>query len=292
MKKVLLIFLGLFIFGCISNFAFTNNLLTHNKKINFSLTFSDFVNRPVVSFEDSGILFHFLVDTGNTLSYINENGCQKLNIDLSKESDLYGAYIDFFIEDKRYLVDGKNHTLSMKIRQNETFEEKEIDGMIGIDFLSQYENVVFDYKRKTLYFNQPPITSYPIEMYKTSANVYYIYYKLNEKIDFGLLDTGSDCFVVREDYQNDYVNLDEKVINEFILNSPYIKEKRQRQYFSTITIGNVKYKNVSGLFAIDERIQMNKEATKEHRLRSVLGFSFFNKHKIQLDFKNNLFYIK
>ena len=95
--------------------------------------------------EDSGLIFYFLVDTGNTLSFINENGCQKMNFDLDENEDLLGGSVNLYLEDERYLVDGKEHILRMPVRKNEFFSEKEIDGMLGIDFLSQYDNVVLDY---------------------------------------------------------------------------------------------------------------------------------------------------
>ena len=73
---------------------------------------------------------------GNTLSFINENGCQKMNFDLAENEDLLGGNVNLYLEDERYLVDGKEHILRMPVRKNEFFSEKEIDGMLGIDFLS------------------------------------------------------------------------------------------------------------------------------------------------------------
>ena len=189
----------------------------------FSLNCPEFKNRPIVTIEDSGLIFYFLVDTGNTLSFINENGCQKMNFDLDENEDLLGGSVNLYLEDERYLVDGKEHILRMPVRKNEFFSEKEIDGMLGIDFLSQYDNVVLDYKQRKIKFNQSPINSHPIKMYKTSADVFYIYYSLDEIKDFGLLDTGSYVFVVRENYQTDYVEISDMQIQEIIKHSVYKK---------------------------------------------------------------------
>lgn len=164
-----------------------------------------------------------MVDTGNTLSFINENGCQKMNFDLDENEDLLGGSVNLYLEDERYLVDGKEHILRMLVRKNEFFSEKEIDGMLGIDFLSQYDNVVLDYKQRKIKFNQLPINSHPITMYKTSADVFYIYYSLDGIKDFGLLDTGSYVFVVRENYQTDYVEISDMQIQEIIKHSVYKK---------------------------------------------------------------------
>ena len=291
MRKVLPVLLALLMSGC-KNTSFKKQLVNHNGEVIFSLNCPEFKNRPIVTIEDSGLIFYFLVDTGNTLSFINENGCQKMNFDLDENEDLLGGSVNFYLEDERYLVDGKAHILRMPVRKNEFFSEKEIDGMLGIDFLSQYDNVVLDYKQRKIKFNQSPINSHPITMYKTSADVFYIYYSLDGIKDFGLLDTGSDGFVVRENYQTDYVEISDMQIQEIIKHSVYKKEKCNVILFNQIEIAGVSYKDIIGYFAKDERIQMDKDSAKEHRLRSILGYTFFKDHIIQLDFKNNLFYIE
>ena len=129
-------------------------------------------------------------------------------------------------------------------------------------------------------------------MYKKTGNGYYIHYSLDGIKDLGLIDTGCDGFIVRENYTTDYVDISENEIEKFIEESEYIKKKIDTVKFNTITIGNVSFESVEGFLAIDERVKMNQEATKEHRLRSILGYKFFKDHIIQLDFKNNLFYIE
>ena len=124
------------------------------------------------------------------------------------------------------------------------------------------------------------------------SDIFYIYYSLDGIKDYGLLDTGCDSFIVRENYQTDYVEFTDDEIRE-IRNGPnLIKKEMDRVHFNKIDIGRISYKDMYGYFAIDERIKMDATAEKEHRVRSILGYSFFKNHIIQLDFKNNLFYIE
>ncbi|MCF0125701.1 MAG: hypothetical protein HUJ68_08105 [Clostridia bacterium] len=290
MKKLFFIFLGFSMVSCKLNKSFKKDLKYHKDEVIFSLNCSDFLHCPVVTIEDSGVILYFLVDTGCTISRINVNGFKKFN--LETDQNLEDLTFNLFLEDKRYLSDGKNHNLSMTIKNNKVFNETQIDGILGIDFLSQYDNVVFDYKTNKIKFNEPPINNNPIEMFKKRGNGYYVYYSLDGIKDFGLIDTGCDGFVVREKYQTDYIETTENEIEKFIEESDYIKKKSDTVMFNTIKIGNVFFDNIEGYFAIDERIKMSQDATKEHRLRSILGYKFFKNHIIQLDFKNNVFYIE
>lgn len=296
MKKkliiLLLIILGFVLFFCKKNIPMKKELSKHNDEVIFSLNCKDYKNRPVVSIEDSGIIFYFLIDTGTTRSYVNENFCKKISLPSEEYDNYEGGVVTLYIEDSRYLIDGKEHVLKMPVNKSEEFIEKEIDGLLGIDFLSQYENVVFDYKRKKIKFNQSAINNYPIELYKSIYNTFYIYYSLDGIKDFGLLDTGCHGFIVREDYKIDYVELSDDEIREIRKGPNLLKKKMDSVLFKEIDIGKITYKNIYGDFAIDESIKMNKASEKEHRVRSILGYSFFKNHIIQLDFKNNLFYIE
>ena len=289
---ILLIILGFVLFFCKKNIPMKKELSKHNGQVNFSLNNTDYKKRPVVTIEDSGVIFYFVVDTGCTQSYVNENFCKKINLSPEEYDNFEGGIVTLCIEDSRYLIDGKEHILKMPVKKIEVFIEKEIDGLLGIDFLSQYENVVFDYKRKKINFNQSAISKYPINMYKNMSDIFYIYYSLDGIKDYGLLDTGCDSFIVRENYQTDYVEFTDDEIRE-IRNGPnLIKKEMDRVHFNRIDIGRISYKDMYGYFAIDERIKMDATAEKEHRVRSILGYSFFKNHIIQLDFKNNLFYIE
>ena len=92
MKKkliiLLLIILGFVLFFCKKNIPMKKELSKHNDEVIFSLNCKDYKNRPVVSIEDSGIIFYFLIDTGTTRSYVNENFCKKISLP-SEEYDNY-----------------------------------------------------------------------------------------------------------------------------------------------------------------------------------------------------------
>ena len=290
-KLLFVFFITIFMFSCKKNVSMEKELAEHNGEVIFSLNCIDYKNRPVVTIEDSGLIFYFLVDTGSTQSYANENFCKKINLRPEEYDNFEGGIVTLYIEDSRYLIDEKEHVLKMPVKKSEVFMEKEIDGLLGIDFLSQYENVVFDYKRKKIKFNQLPINNYPIEMYKDISDTFYFFYSLDGIKDYGLLDTGCDSFIVRENYQTDYAEVSDDEIRE-IRNGPnLVKKKMDKVHFNKIDIGKISYKNMYGYFAIDERVKMNATAEKIHRIRSIIGYSFFRNHIIQLDFKNSLFYI-
>lgn len=290
-KLLFAFFITIFMFSCKKNVSMEKELTEHNGEVIFSLNCIDYKNRPVVTIEDSGLIFYFLVDTGSTQSYVNENFCKKINLRPEEYDNFEGGIVTLYIEDSRYLIDEKEHVLKMPVKKSEVFMEKEIDGLLGIDFLSQYENVVFDYKRKKIKFNQLPINNYPIEMYKDISDTFYFFYSLDGIKDYGLLDTGCDSFIVRENYQTDYAEVSDDEIRE-IRNGPnLVKKKMDKVHFNKIDIGKISYKNMYGYFAIDERVKMNATAEKVHRIRSIIGYSFFRNHIIQLDFKNSLFYI-
>lgn len=292
LSRLLFFFIIFFMISCTKNVSMKKELSKHNGEVIFSLNCIDYKNRPVVTIKDSGVIFYFLVDTGTTLSYVNENFCKKINLSPKEYDNYEGGIVTLYIEDSRYLVDEKKHILKMPVKKSDVFTEKEIDGLLGIDFLSQYENVIFDYKRKKIKFNQPAINNYPIEMYNDISDTFYIYFSLDGIKDYGLLDTGCHGFIVRENYKTDYVELSDDEILEIRKGPNLVKKKMDSVLINKIDIAKITYKNIYGDFAIDERIKMDKAAEKEHRVRSVLGYSFFKNHIIQLDFKNSLFYIK
>ena len=133
---ILLIILGFVLFFCKKNIPMKKELSKHNGQVIFSLNNTDYKKRPVVTIEDSGVIFYFVVDTGCTQSYVNENFCKKINLSPEEYGNFEGGIVTLCIEDSRYLIDGKEHILKMPVKKIEVFIEKEIDGLLGIDFLS------------------------------------------------------------------------------------------------------------------------------------------------------------
>ncbi len=291
MKKIFLIFLILccvLMFSGKNSHAFIKDFSKDDDILSFSLKSPDYKLRPVICIHDSGKDFFFQVDTGTTNSYLYLNGFTKMNLELKEGYTLKDVTVNFQFEDPRLLIDGKSHNVSLYIKEENNYT----DGLLGIDFLSQYDNLVFDYKNKTLKLNQNPINSTPIPMYKKSKNLFYVYYSVDGVLDFGLIDTGAQVFIIREDYKNNYTDISEEEINK-LRSGPDIQLKKMNPiFFNEIILGNITYKNIPGRLAIDKHIIVAQKDRKELRKRSSLGAPFFKNHIIQLDLKNNLFYIE
>lgn len=291
MKKMLFFIPIILMFSCKTNNSFQKELANTDGEIPFTLNCKDYKDRPVISLEDSGSIFYFMVDTGTTYSHLNENGLKKCNFDLNENISYENITVTFNIEDKRFLPSDKKIKISMPI-EKETEKEKYVDGMLGIDFFTMYDNVVFDYKEKKLKFNQSPINENFVKMYKSSANTYYIFYYVNGIEDFGLLDTGAMVFVVRETYKTPYADFSEDEIKKMIEQSEVLNEKVSHINFENINIGHTEYNNMKGYLARDKRLKAEDNAKKSCRFKSSLGTPFYKNHIIQLDFKNNKFYIE
>ncbi len=288
MRIIFLILCSVLMFSCNIKHAFMNDFSKDDDILSFSLRSPDYKQCPVICIHDSGKDFFFQVDTGTTNSYLYLNGFTKMNLELKEGYTLKDVTVNFQFEDPRLLIDGKSHNVSFYIKEENNYT----DGLLGMDLLSQYDNIVFDYKNKTMKLNQLPINSTPIPMYKNYQNLCYVYYSVDEVLDFGLIDTGAQVFVIREDYKNNYTDISEEEINK-LRKGPDIQVKKMNPiFFNEIILGNITYKNIPGRLAIDKHIIVAQKDRKELRKRSILGAPFFKNHIIQLDFKNNLFYIE
>lgn len=288
MKIIFLILCVFLMFICKNNHSFIKDFSKDDDTLSFSLKCPDYKQCPVICIHDSGKDFFFKIDTGTTNSYLYLNGLKKMNLELKEGYTLNDVSVRLYIEDSRLLIDGKSHDVSLYIKEENNYT----DGLLGIDFLSQYDNIVFDYKNKTMKLNQLPINSTPIPMYKKYKNHCYVYYSVDEVLDFGLIDTGAQIYVIREDYKNNYTDISEEEINKLRAGPDIQLKKMNPIFFNEIILGNITYKNIPGRLAIDKHVIVAQKDRKELRKRSTLGTPFFKNHIIQLDFKNSLFYIE
>lgn len=288
MKIIYVFFCSVLIFCCKINQNFKNDFSKDDDTLSFSLRSPDYKQCPVICIHDSGKDFYFKVDTGTTNSYFYLNGLKKTELKIKEGYTFKDVTVNFQFEDPRLLIDGKSHNVSLYIKE----ENSCTDGLLGIDFLSQYDNIVFDYKNKTMKLNQLPINSTPIPMYKKYKNHCYVYYSVDGVLDFGLIDTGAQVFVIREDYKNNYTDISEEEINKLRAGPDIQLKKMNPIFFNEIILGNITYKNIPGRLAIDKHVIVAQKDRKELRKRSTLGTPFFKNHIIQLDLKNNLFYIE
>jgi|GEM_PF-2600952 len=246
------------------------------------------INWPVVRIKIGESYYHFLVDTGApsnsfyskpdpTMSVVKEGNARAFGLDTEVNGLMrHISFTDFFA--------------------NETgFSSDRVDGLIGIDFMSIYDNVVFDYINRKIIFDAPPISEDDIPMvheHRSNFLQYIIEFTVDGNKEYGLIDTGSSVFSVREKFGdgnyplikdlNRVIKLDGKPklenINNFIAQDIHIGSVRYKE--SIATPWNSKY-----LFCMDSSRKFTKYT-------SVLGSPFWNDHIIQLDFYNDVFRIK
>ena len=179
------------------------------------------------------------------------------------------------------------------------FDLKNIDGILGLDFLLNFEMVIFDYKQKRIYFDCEPMIKKnlikvinPYEMPEVnikSENVkvnkgespFFISVYVNNEIHDIMIDTGAESALL----------LSAKTEEEL----KEAQDKNDELFYKTIKIGNKKYKNIETTYTssprvyfIDEEHHKNVETFK----LSFLGHDFFKDKIIQFDFKNRTFGIK
>ena len=155
-------------------------------------------------------------------------------------------------------------------------ENNYIDGILGVNFLEQYNNVVFDYKNKTVKYNTKPISTNVIPMKKIDR-LYYIPFSIGKDVFWGLIDTGNTCFLISED---------SKLLTKDLTSyTDYITVEE-------VKIGNLTYDNLQALFASHIKYNGNTRSKEYIKYKYILGYPFFKDHIIQLDFENNVFRIK
>ena len=193
------------------------------------------------------------------------------------------------------------------------FDSSKIDGILGIDFLENFEIVIFDYKNKRIYFDcEPKIKRNLVKMYhpiedkinpifndlkskeeglgvkvKSFQNA-FIPIMLNDEERYFCVDTGNlTAAAIISAETEDELKESEINKNDTIGNPTY--------FYKTLRIGNKKYKNVRcyyftypGLVSLSDEIHKKNEYFKVN----LLGHDFFKDKIIQFDFKNRTFGIK
>lgn len=193
------------------------------------------------------------------------------------------------------------------------FDSVCVDGILGTDFLMNFEIVIFDYKKKRIYFDcEPKINRNLVKMYHPledkinpifndlkskeedlgvkvkSFQSAFIPIMLNDEERYFCVDTGNlTAAAIISAETEDELKESEINKNDTIGNPTY--------FYKTLRIGNKKYKNVRcyyftypGLVSLSDEIHKKNEDFKAN----FLGHDFFKDKIIQFDFKNKTFGIK
>ena len=153
MKKA---FIFILLFTCISIFAVSEN----NKE------YFEFVNEyPTIDIQIAEQDFVFLLDSGSNKSFLSNKMIKKLGIEdlinkkatqnILEEFDESKAY--FYIKLSDFQI-GPENIKEIKLfseKEKSSFFEKysDIDGILGLDVLHEFSNLIIDYKNKRIYFN-------------------------------------------------------------------------------------------------------------------------------------------
>lgn len=193
------------------------------------------------------------------------------------------------------------------------FDSVCVDGILGTDFLMNFEIVIFDYKKKRIYFDCEP---------KINRNVVKMYHPIEDKINPIFNDLKSkeeDLGIKVKSFQSAFIPImlyDEEryfcmdtgnVTSAAIIYAETEDELKESEinkndtignptyFYKTLRIGNKKYKNVKccyftypGIVALSGEIHKKNEVFKAN----FLGHDFFKDKIIQFDFKNKTFGIK
>ena len=227
-------------------------------------------NCPAIRWNINGNEVFMLVDTGAAYNYITKRKTAKKlldgifnKIELSKN---YGDYeIDFNV---RFPKDDFDYILNPCYIS--WYDMQGQDGLLGLTWMEKYNNIVIDYKKCRIDYNQPPISETDIPMSKDVKykRQYSIYFTIDGIETYGMIDTG-----------NPFTHLSLDVYGlERDENGLYI--------IDDLCIGDIHYKN----FKPDDPSEVG--GSSAFSTENVLGYPCFKDHVIQLDFKNNVFRIK
>jgi hypothetical protein len=223
---------------------------------------------PTIQFTLSGKNLFFAVDTASVGNFMlgSKSVKQIVNKKLYKIANMIdlddGHILSVTIDKNVFLLDPKG-IFTSGLKRNP------YDGFIGLTYLEQYKNVVFDYKNKVIHFNQEPICDNELPMHKKN-NLWFTIIECNGVESNALIDTG--CFSV-------------------FINKQNVKNTINDDQLINIKLGSTVINNIS--LKYNNTLVTNKNARNTiYKNENIIGYPCFKDHVIQLDFENNVFRIK
>ena len=273
--KVLITFFSLLIllFGC-----FNSNSKSYTTVLNDELTSVDsdgkipfsttLTHTPTIKYKLEKSELFFAVDTGSVINFLLgsksvENLVQKEVYSIAKKIKKQNT-LDIRINfgNEQFLLD-PNGVFSSGMKTNP------YDGFLGLTYLEQFRNVVFDYVNKTISFNEEPICDNSLPMYKRDY-VWFTTFECNGVKSNAMVDTG--CFSV-------------------FINKPNVKATVGDDEIINVRLGNVE---CNGISILQNKTLVTNENAKNgmYKNENIIGYPCFKDHVIQLDFEHNTFRIK
>ncbi len=273
---------------------------------------------PVIKLKYKETDFFFLVDTGCTNSWISTAGIKKIygSFDNFLDQNL-DSYIKWGKSNNIHKINGKSKKQIKKIYADDlkkmnvittnvfSFDlfsggfyympnSRKLDGTIGMDFLTNHENVTFDFVNKTIKFDDLRLNGSVIPLIIDNANTPYIEFSYQDKKEIGLLDTGNYTFSPRSNIGKDQNHYNFEFNQNFSVayNGKIKKRFPWLLNFDNIQIGSIDYNNIKGVYSNIWFSSYRKGAQNLLQHVNGIGCEFFRNHVIQFDWKNNEFIIK
>ena len=284
-----------------------------NNKIPFTMNFEGCLGKPVIDF-DSDYHVYMQVDTGCTRNWYFPSFLAKFDIQKDyfiqciinnirqNEPDISEAHPDdkelsHFLEEEwsKYNL---NHLAQIYYNdlplRYDTVLQESFDGVLGEDFLIQFERVTFDYINHYIILNDEKLEGSHIPFILTPNNEILIYFEYNGQNELAMIDTGNYGFTPRlnigdgnQDYDiNDYSN--------YGIGSSATPPETPRimHTYNNIKIGNITYNKIKGAYSTIKGSGYNKGSQLHLMKLNNLGNVFFYEHVIQFDFINKELIIK
>lgn len=273
-------------------------------RLRFCLDYPGYDKVPVVKINFSDLDFYFVVDTGSTVNTFNRNGINKI-MSYEEYKEIVEALLNKEVNDeflKEFQLGGMNVTwhneqtgeLIEVAFTGEYGDENAYDGILGLPFLRMHKNVCFDYVKKEISFDTGKICDNEIPMIPFIQNsLYYINFKVDEKYERGLIDTGNSVLVTRKNFLKDDEYLTDDDLIKYIIYGENINiGSKGKKNIRNLNIGYVNYPKLQSVQYNNVRSKASQTTRRFASIYSSLGYSCFANHIIQLDFENSLFRIK
>ena len=236
-------------------------------EIHFSTTLSHI---PTIKYKLGKEELFFVVDSASVSNWLLGTEAVKKVVpkDLyqaSRKVNMKSSYRMSFATDGMGFLMDSNYIFSAVLKNSP------YDGFLGLAYLEQYKNVVFDYQNNTITFNQEPICDNELPLYKNqNQNMWYTTFECNGVSSNALVDTG--CFSV-------------------FVNKANVKATVGEDEIINVRLGNVEINGFS--IAANKTLITNEDAKNGiYKNENILGYPCFKDHVIQLDFEHNKFRIK
>lgn len=262
---------------------------------------------PVVELiTNTGNTLHMEFDSGCTYNVLFKSGIEKAGFE-NIHDELYDLYRTYYpdMNDKEIKstadvaynsgklisklydlsFDDKNISETEFYLQPKVDESKfDVDGLIGINFFNQNNNLTIDYKNNRIYINTDIKSSNYTDMYYSEV---FGIYKI--RADLGGM---SDCFIDTGCQTVIKASTENILSDEEILELTKSKDKTwsiQAPKKLILTVNN--YKREVKAYKSNMLFYKGNDARIFGRYYNILGYPAFKDKVITMDFENNKFYI-